>query len=313
MQDLIDACEDVLGKRFNVSTIQKDIEAMKNDQVLNYNAPIKFSRSYSGYYYSDPTFTIKKINLNDSDIENLKTVVDILSNYSQMNVSLSLSKSIEKVLASIKESYPDYKTSTRIIQTDTTDNHLGYEHFDFFIEAIRTQTPVSFVHYSYTNRAFKSNIIHPYLLKEFKGNWYVVGFSEAHRELRTFGLDRVYDPLKLDRRFTPDKEQVAKHYFKNIYGVYPIDGRKVHEVIFNVNPLFSDYINAHPIHSSQKRLHQHADGSSVFRIEVIPSYELVNLFMSYSSSLSVESPKSIKNMILKNIRKANYRYEKDAD
>ena len=309
MQDIIDACSEKLGKQFNVSTIQKDIKAMKEDELLNYHAPIKYSKSHEGYYYTDKDFTIKMVNLSENDIDTLKTAVDILSNYSKMNVSTNFANAVDKILASVKENFPEKGRAKRIIQTDTTENHHGFEFFDFFIDAIKRKLPVSFIHYSYSNRAFKSNIIHPYFLKEFKNNWYIIGFSEQHQEIRTFGLDRVYDPIKLNRSFHDDTEGVADMYFKNIYGVYPIKGRKVEKVVFKTSPLMADYINAHPIHSSQTKPHEYARGVTVFTLNIIPSFELLNLFMSYSHSLEVDSPLWFKQLLTTNIAKAHRIYE----
>lgn len=43
--ELISACEDTIGKSFTISTIQKDIKALKEDEILGYLAPIKYSKS----------------------------------------------------------------------------------------------------------------------------------------------------------------------------------------------------------------------------------------------------------------------------
>ena len=54
VEDLMDGCSEALGKDVSKSTIEKDLAAMKNDLGLGYEAPIKFSKEYQGYYYEDP-------------------------------------------------------------------------------------------------------------------------------------------------------------------------------------------------------------------------------------------------------------------
>ena len=51
MEDFICEMEIKLGKEFSESTIQKDIKAMKQDELLGFLAPIKWSKREGGYYY----------------------------------------------------------------------------------------------------------------------------------------------------------------------------------------------------------------------------------------------------------------------
>ena len=49
-------------------------------------------------------------------------------------------------------------------------------------------------------RNFNAVIVHPIRLKEFDNKWYLIGFSEHHNSMRTFGLDRIYEPLQLKKK-----------------------------------------------------------------------------------------------------------------
>lgn len=309
MEFLLEECKRKLGKDFSISALQKDIKAMKEDELLNFNAPIKFSKSNNGYYYTDPEYSIRKISLQESDIEALKAATDMLSMYSGSRVSENFSSAVDKIFASVYERFPDGNSKRKIIQTDSSPNHKGFEHFELFIHAAKEKIPVCFVHYSYKHRVFKSVIVHPIILKEFQNNWYVVGHSENHKELRTFGLDRIYDPKLLKRTFIEPKDKVREDYFKNIYGVYPLDGQKLQVVEFIVDPMLSDYLNAHPIHESQKRIKELNYGHALFTLKLIPSQELINFFISFSHQLVVSKPAWIQNEIRKRHQQA-LQYEK---
>ena len=43
--------------------------------------------------------------------------------------------------------------------------------------------------------------MHPYLLKEYRNRWYLIGKSELKEKVITFGLDRIFDPLLLEQNF----------------------------------------------------------------------------------------------------------------
>ena len=298
MDELIDNCERKLGKPFAVSTIQKDIKAMKEDEMLGFLAPIKFKKSHNGYYYSKPDYTIRTIPLNETDIESLKAATDMLAMYSGSRVSENFGHAVEKIFASVNERFPEGNSKRRIIQTDIAPSHKGFEHFELFLHSAKDKIPVCFVHYSYQKRIFNSVIVHPIILKEFQNHWYLVGYSENHEEIRTFGLDRIYDPKLLKRKFVEPKEKSKEDYFKHVYGVYPLPNQVKQRILFSVQPMLSDFLQAHPIHESQKIRREFAHGQALISLELIPSQELINYFLSFNLYLRVLEPKWMKEQIL---------------
>ena len=304
MEVLIEKCVTEIGKTFSVSAIQKDIKAMKEDVLLNFNAPIKFSKSNNGYYYTDPNYSIKKIQLQPQDIEALRAAIEMLSMYTGSRVNQQFNVAVDKVLAAVHAHQEPGRNKRKIIQSDTSQHFKGFEHFETFLHAASHRVPVCFVHYSYTNRNFKSVIIHPVFLKEFQNRWYVVGFSEKHDELRTFGLDRIYEPKLLKRAYKETDEQVTNDYFKHIYGVYPFRDMGVQEIEFTVLPMLSDYLNAFPIHESQERVNQLNKGNARFRLQLIPSVELISLFLSLTGQMRITKPQWIKEHIQETLENA---------
>ena len=66
---LREACEEALygsmdGSNICDSTIEKDMFAMK----MEHDAPIKYSKKFGGYYYTDPEFSLDEITLNEYDL-----------------------------------------------------------------------------------------------------------------------------------------------------------------------------------------------------------------------------------------------------
>jgi predicted DNA-binding transcriptional regulator YafY len=137
--------------------------------------------------------------------------------------------------------------------------------------------------------------VHPVLLKEFGNFWYLLGYSESHKELRTFGFDRIYEPLLLNRKFIPTSQDVINNYYKDIYGVYPIKNQPKQGIVFFASPLVSNYFEAYPIHESQKC--DKKDYGDVFTITVVPSLELVRLLRSYGNEITVLEPMWLNDII----------------
>jgi predicted DNA-binding transcriptional regulator YafY len=282
--DIQEACERNLTIDFSLHTIEKDIRNMKQSEV--FEAPIVFCRKNLGYYYSDPNYSINAIPLTDSDISSIKEALDLIKNLGGGNrINERFSDAIQKILATYKEEFPDSDTTRKIILTDYVVGAKGYENFNTLFNACKNKYPLSFSHYSYNNREFKVIIVHPILLKEFENRWYLVAYSETHKSIRTFGLDRIYDPLHLKRKYIDSDEKEVD----DIYGVYPIENQPKQIITFLTSNKITNYFEAYPIHFSQKP-EKNQSGSSFFTIDVVPSMELIRLFRSYGKNLEVINP-----------------------
>ncbi len=285
--DIKRECQDKLQITPSLDTLEKDIKNMKQSDV--YDAPIVFCRKNRGYYYSDPNYSINSIPLTDSDISSIKEALDMIKNLGGNRVNERFSDAIQKILAAYKEDFPDSDINRKIILTDYVEGAKGYENFDTLFKACKNQYPVLFSHYSYNNREFKAIIVHPILLKEFQNRWYLVGYSEAHQSIRTFGLDRIYEPLHLKRKYIFSDNKEVECYCNDIYGVYPIENQPKQQITFLTSIKITNYFEAYPIHDSQKA-EKNESGSSFFTIDVVPSMELIRLFRSYGKHLEVINP-----------------------
>jgi predicted DNA-binding transcriptional regulator YafY len=298
MDELMDACTEQLGKEFSISTIQKDIKAMKEDEALGFLAPIKFSKSQNGYYYEDKEYSISRIPLSESDIESLLAATDLLSTFSGDRVSSHFESAVDKILKSVQEKYERAPGKRSIIQLENPPKQRGYEHFDLFFRAAKERRPIAFVHFSYAKRKFSNVKLHVYLLKEFQNRWYIIGFSESHQSIRTFGIDRILDPALLKEAFYMDPKFDPVQQFQNIFGVFPLR-EKTEKIVFKVDAMLGNYMLSQPLHESQEVIEYGKYGDLLLKLELIPSQELIDRFCMWSSQLKVEKPLWIKTKIEK--------------
>lgn len=298
MKDLIDACWEKLDLDVSPETIQKDLRNMKLPQPDGFDAPINFCRQNNGYEYTDPVYSIKGLRLHDSDVLAIKEAIEMLNNIGGFRVSKNFNHSLEKILTTYREQFPEKETKRRIVQTDSPPTARGFEHFECLYKACAEKIPVSFIHYSYRRRNFKSVLLHPILLKEFDNRWYVIGFSENHDSLRTFGLDRIYDPLLIRKKFIDADSEEQTAYFNDIYGIYPIEGKAKQKITINTTPMATNYLEAYPLHLSQK-IAKGEHGYGKISFDLIPSMELIRLFRAYGSEIISIQPKWLSDYMIK--------------
>ena len=299
MQELVEAIQEKLDISTTPNTVEKDLKAMKLPAPDGFDAPINYDSTKRGYEYLDPDFSISGVSLNSYDIDAIKEAIEIISSIGGSRVSEKFSHAVEKMLSSVQEDLPKSDIERKIIQSESISTGRGFEHFDLFFSACRERIPVNFAHYSYTNRTFKSITIHPIILKEFENRWYVIGYSELHNSLRTFGFDRIYSPLTIRKEFIDTPNKIKEEYLNDVYGVYPLRDGKKEKIIIHTSPLISNYFRSHKVHDSQevKILER---GDAIITFNLVPSMELVRLFLSYGNQLVVKKPKRLVDYIEQN-------------
>jgi predicted DNA-binding transcriptional regulator YafY len=299
IQDLIKACERDTENRPSLDTVVKDIKNMRG----YFHAPIDYCRTKKVYEYTDDAYRFDGVGLMEQDINSIKNAIELIQSIGSSRVSGQFEHAMEKVLSAYREKFPQGNYKKQFIQTDSPRDFRGFEHFDLFFRAIKDRIPVSIVHYSYSKHNFTSRIIHPMLLKEFDNRWYIVAFSEEHNEVRTFGFDRISDPVLLYGEFTEHQGAEALEKLKNLYGVYPIDNQPLQTIVFDIAPNELAYFRSFPIHESQEFLMVHNSGRARIKVDLIPSFELVRLLRSYGSNIRIVEPEWLRLEVTEKIKR----------
>jgi predicted DNA-binding transcriptional regulator YafY len=288
MQDIIKKCTLDLEQTPSPETIQKDIAVMKMDFPKGFNAPIEYHLKMKGYMYTEPGYRINKSLLRMEDLKAIYEAADMMRFMGGSGMAEGFSHAAERILSFslestlTKEAYP-------ILQTMKPPASRGFEHFKLFFAACKDKFPVSLIHFSYRKRVFSHRIIHPFLIKEFENRWYVIGYSESHGEVRTFGMDRIFEPVTLAKKYIHSPNDEKEKYLNQVYGVYPIPKKKLTKVTIEVSSLATHYFQAYPLHASQQIKKQN-DGSSLISFELIPTVELLRYFHNQGKEIRIKSP-----------------------
>ena len=304
----------------STATIQKDIAQMKKgEEDGGYGAPIKFKRSKQGYYYDFerfPDFTIRSLGLNEKEIEAIELAAGVLQHFKGIKVNDSYNHAIDKLLSAVDIKKTDKEAHlANAIQPEETTYMRGMEHFESIVSSIRKKIPLSFIHYSYTKKLFKAIIIHPYLMKESNKRWYLVGYSEEHEAVRYFGLDRIYDPVLIDKAFQENKNADLRRLFDNKIGLSTIS-KKVPEVpeqiVLRVSRNMANYIKSMPLHKSQTHEEANGYGDLFVQLQLVPTYELLSLILSYGKDMELLQPAWLRKEIEGVLDRSVFKYKKSS-
>lgn len=295
-EDLRRACEEGLygseGERISMSTIEKDLWAMRNEGDLGYHAPIVYNAEHRGYEYADPEYSISGLNLQEQDLQALRFAALTLLQFRDMPVFQQYQEAIGRIFERVHATAPGENLDQHV-QFEQAPKTLGTEHIATLMEGIAQCRVIRFEYQKFEAEGIRNTqrCIEPHLLKEYRNRWYLIGKPEGEKEVRTFALDRMQN-LALDAAtFVRDAAFNADRYFKDSVGI-TAGSEGVREFRWAASPLLSHYLNTQPIHASQSKLDVAPPhpGWSVYAMNVQPTYELNQWILGFGSEVIPLAP-----------------------
>jgi predicted DNA-binding transcriptional regulator YafY len=316
LDDLIEACSDALAeyegiyKGISRRTIQGDLQVMRSEK-LGYNAPIvvvdkKF------YTYEDPDYSITNSPLSETDIERMSEAVEVLkqlSGFAQFAEMEALISRLEDRVSVTRHS------STPVIFFERNDHLKGLNHIRTLYQYIIEKKALKISYLPFTARQPRVLIVSPYILKEYRNRWFLLGKVKGKNALRIMALDRIEnieraygEPIETLPDFHPDT------FFDDVIGVTKSLQDKPSEIIFTVKGEQSQYVLTKPLHSSQRVLERHKkDRSITFAMNVVMNYELERVLLGYGDNIKILQPPSLARQLQEIHRQAAEQYDAGMD
>lgn len=308
-KELLETIRERTDRNYSDSSLEKDLKAMR----VHFNAPIEFHNLHRGYFYGykqknkrgemlyeeDTEYRFMSISLSKKDLTALNFAESILQSFRDTDIFGEFTGAINKVLDAVeisKQLKDTQKERKNFIQTENYGYSLGRNWLSDVLVAIREQKQITFEYKKFNQTEVSQRVLHPYLLKEFKGRWYVVGYNPDRQSIATFALDRILSlqisslsvmyPEKIG--FEPDR------YYDHCFGITRLSEEKPEEIILSFDNFSGNYLKTKPLHPTQKIL---VDTDQEFRISLtlIINKDLLMELLSYGDNLKVISPQRLVN------------------
>lgn len=288
------ACEEALfgsshGENISDSTIEKDLFAMR----MEHDAPLKYSKREKGYFYEDPEFTMDEIPLNEDDVDAIKFAANVFYQFKGVEVFRKFEFAIDKILdrVNISDKFTD-KSIEKFVQFETAPIYGGSEFLSEILDGIKRQRSIQFEYEKFDGTDKKLRRVDPYLLKEYRNRWYMIGKTLVKGKTQTFGLDRMSNLVVLNEKFDRDKSFDPDVYFKHAIGI-TTNSDMPEKVVIEANSILSNYLISQPIHASQELVKEKKKWMR-FQYDVLINNELIMLLLSYGPQVRVLEPQSLK-------------------
>lgn len=313
IDDLIEACTDALaeyeGRSKPVSrrTFQNDLALMRSDR-LGYNAPIVV-RENKYYAYEDPDFSITHLPLNEEGLNALNSALDILrqlQGFPQLASSIdTISKLNEQISRHTGDGVP-------AMDMEYVAGYRGAGFIGKIYDAVRKQQTLKIEYQSFKARNPDYLIVYPYLLKEYRNRWFLIGEKSTNKspQVNIFALDRVHSvEIAKDYQFKQCVNFDPAHYFDDTIGVTRQIGDKPRRVVVKIDQNQAPYVESKPFHKSQKVEQRFGDGSIKISLKVVINNELERLILGYGGHVEVIAPPEFRDRVADSVRKAAANYD----
>lgn len=284
-------------------TVERDFETMRFDKRLGYKAPIVYNRREKGYHYADPDYSIEKLPLGEEEIEMFEFMVDSFQRFKGaqiLNQVEGMFDKLGKVVGQLKQKKRS-KLSYSPILFESVPYYKGIENFDALYHAIIKQKPLLIRYKKFDHEIPKEHIFHPYLLKEFKHRWYLLGYSEKRRGKIILALDRMESITEKNIPFKPYKGADVQKYFDHTLGI-TINNTGVKEIRLWFSASQGNYIKTQHLHTSQRIVSDTPEGL-VITLQLIPNYELLQTLLAFGAEVKVLEPQSLKDEVTAMLQK----------
>ncbi len=294
-------------ERFEVSerTVLGDIQFFKD----RLNAPLQYSRSHGGYFYTDLTWKLPTFPVTEGQLLAFFLSVELAHRYLGTNFEKPLREAIrhltdvlpDSVQVSISELASHYTLRSGATTKTPPETLLALQ------KAVLNRHPVDMLYFTAGRGAETQRVVYPYHLFNMHGEWHLIAYDLLRQGVRQFALPRIRTCRVLtEQRFDADPTFSPEGYFNKSF--QSEHGDSIIEVVLLFDAYQARYIRERPWHSSQQ-IEEQPDGSLIMRFTTGAIGEVRRWVMGYGSHVKILAPASLAESVASEFRAGLKLYE----
>ena len=283
------------GWDFSRSTIGRYIEILKND----YDAPIEYDFQKNGYYYTDPTFYLQRVMLNEGELLTLSTILPLLEQYK----NTPLEESYRKLMSKLIEMLPDSITvdsalinnEVHFISDPITTLHDGV--FESVLKATKLHQTLNMEYKTARNSDYQNRLFDPYHIICQKGSWYLLGFSHHSNAIRLYAMPRMRNCVITEKKFSIPKDFKLEDHIDIQMGAWGNSGEQFNIEIEFVKGL-KTYVMERTWHKDQI-IRENPDGTVYLSFKTNQLGQTASWILSFAGGAKALNPPELREQIKK--------------
>jgi len=311
LEDLIEACAEALYEYEGITngiskrTIQLDLQNMRSEK-LGYNAPIVVTdKKY--YSYEEKNYSITNTPITLQDLGTLNEVLHVLKQFKGFGYFQELNGIVTRLEDKL---YKQQHKGKSYIDFEKNELLKGLIHIDPLHKAIINKKTIEIAYQSFKAKLPQIIVFYPYLLKEYRNRWFVIGANRKGKTTMNLALDRIEQFKELNSEKYQKAEFDVSTYFNDVIGVTKMPNQTPQLIVMKIIKEHAPYVITKPLHVSQKILKEDQDGT-IFSIEVVWNFELEREILGFGEQIEVLSPRRLSGKIKSRLKKTLTKYTKE--
>ena len=270
-------------------------------------APVEYSKAQKGYYYTDPTYALPSVFLQEGEVLAILLAEQVTRQY----LGTPLETPLRAAISKISRYLPDQ------VQVGLHDLTQGF-HFagGTTLEvpalvmldvqrAIRERRLLRLRYYTAGRDETTDRDVEPHYLTNVRGDWMLVAWDRLRDADRVFMLTRIQECTLGADHFQPRPELTPATYSQNVFltehSWQPFD------VLLKFDSYQARWIRERTWHSSQQ-LEPQVDGSLLLRLRVSGSGDLLRWVLGYGRHVEVLAPDWLRQQVAEELDAAQWLY-----
>lgn len=263
--------------------LRGDLSAIRNmlpDGIYLEAKPYDGKKCY--YRYSEPNFSIYKNELSVTEVQNLRSTIEMLSKYR----GLPSNGWLEEVISNLEIRFGVKGNAENLVSFGQNERLKGIEYLSSIIDATINHQPLE-IEYVSANGRYHKHILHPYFVKQYNGRWFLFGLDEKEERIKSLAFDRIQSLVNSDLAFRKNEMIDFNSYFDNVVGVTVPHEAELQEFRLKFTPQRFKYVTSKPIHKSQKTI---SEDECIISLTLYHTLELEQQIFSFGPDVEVLSP-----------------------
>ena len=306
LETVNEALFEVTGVKEHIKTrqLRDDISFMRSSEGWSIDLADLSEGKKKIYRYEDINFSINNAPLNEVEMDQFQSAIQVLSQFEGMPQF----EGIQSIIAKLKTDLKITTNEKPFIGFDRSQDLKGIEHFSALYNAVQNKIPLQITYKDFKTEEPYSYIFHPYYLKEYNNRWFLLGLHpESWKSDWNVAIDRIVAISAIDLPFIANETIDWQEYFSDMIGVSRSEDAVLETVVLRFNQLTGRYMENKSIHETQKHKWINTDTLEL-KINVILNYELERLILSYGDSVTVIEPQHLIDKIKFRVNKTLLNY-----
>jgi len=279
-------------------TVRRNIEFLRDEL----GAPIEYDARHRGWTYTQRDWSLPGLRLTEGELLGLALAQMALQCYR----GTPLQRHVEKLTRKIQAALPEEVNVDAAGLASLFEFSLGPtapfkpEHWETLAQAASKRHTVWMRYHTLWKHEETTRKVDPYLLRCYRGDWYLIGFDHLRSALRIFNIARIIELRDTGCDFDFNPAFDAASFFK---GTFKVSRRlERHKVKIRFSGVAARLVAEKQWHASQK-LTPKKDGSILFEMTVADLDEVLSWVLSFGAMAEVIGPQELRKGVVNNIRR----------